>query len=574
MSTTLIRRAATVDIDGDAFTVRTGSTCKLDLRAVPYATARVELPLLDDEVLSWLDPRGSGVRVPVSAEINGGTPRVFDLGLRSRVVDHKAKTVTLDLASDEALLQDYTALSEDTGAFALAASVRDVCDYVLGKVIPGASVEAGASDADATPFWEVINLMPNPAARAVVGNWIAGGSNGTLSREAGHAAGSITTDDPTVTTAFLTSWAGNSGLGSGGAVSQTAGVVPYAPVQPGELYTVYVRVHATVAKNVQLLGQIFGADGAVLNGGAPIATAALAAGTWTWVEGTIRVPANASRVGPFLYAGAGVQWASGNAMRTSCWMIHKGSYPARVPYFDGATPPSAEYTYVASGAAHASATTRTPVGDERRPELLIWPAGVTAWEFLTPILTAAGLVLWCDEQRRWFLDTPENRSLPAQVNVSATNARDGQDALSRDDDEAYVSGVVARFKWRDDDGIEQQQVDAAGTPEKVLVVDLDRPYPGPGTAAAILARRQGTGRRQDVTTVTIMTTTPGMAVQISLPGAPDTLGRVAAVEFDLHEGFMTLDASGLVDVTPGDWLAEDADLDWADVDPALDWEDA
>ena len=101
----------------------------------------------------------------------------------------------------------------------------------------------------------------------------------------------------------------------------------------------------------------------------------------------------------------------------------------------------------------------------------------------------------------------------------------------------------------------------------------DTPYPGPGLAANMLARRSGTGRAQAVTTVARPATTPGMSASLTLPGAPETLGRVAAVTFHV-DGFMDLGLSGLIDVFPGDWLATDEDTDWSDLDPELDWEDA
>jgi hypothetical protein len=98
-----------------------------------------------------------------------GAPRVFDLGLRSRTVDHQSKTVTVDLASDEALLMDYATLTEDGGARAHQASLRAVCNYVLGKI--GASLAPGGPDADVTAYWSLANLFPDPSAESPVLAW-------------------------------------------------------------------------------------------------------------------------------------------------------------------------------------------------------------------------------------------------------------------------------------------------------------------------------------------------------------------------------------------------------------------
>ncbi len=73
-----------------------------------------------------------------------------------------------------------------------------------------------------------------------------------------------------------------------------------------------------------------------------------------------------------------------------------------VPYFDGATAAGSGYTYEWQDAAHASASSRLPV-TERAPELFEWRAGVSAIDFLAPLVQANGFRLVCDEQRRWTL---------------------------------------------------------------------------------------------------------------------------------------------------------------------------
>lgn len=575
MSTALLRPTTTAIIDSAEFIPREGSV-QMDAGGVPYATATLTFPLLEDEVVEWLDPRNN-VRVPFESGDVAGTQRPFDLGLRSRTIDHAAKTITLELASDEALLQDYAPLVDDTAPFPLASSLRAVVNYVLDKVIPGAVLEPGADDADVTPVWAVTNLMPNPSARAIVGNWIAGGVNGVLSRETGWSGSAIGGEDTTVTTAYLTTFTGNSGLGQGGSVSQTAGVVPYAPVQPGKTYTVYARVLSSVAKNVQLAAQIFGSDGAVLNGGAVLVPSqALPAGgaTWTWIIGTVTTPVNAARLGPFVYAAAGTQWIAGNTFRSTKWMIHEGTYPVRVPWFDGATPADSTYTYVASGQAHASATTRTPITPGIEPDALVWQAGQTAWDFLVGLTSSVNLVLCCTELRQWYLRTPEGRSVDTLLSVSAFNASAGEDTIDRENTETWATGILVKYSWTDRDGISRTQFDTAGTDGRVVVIELDTAYPGPGAAAAILARRDGAGRVQNVTALTDWTATPGMQVQISLPGAPNTLGRVNAVSFDLTTSLMKVSAAGLIDVTPGDWAMVDPDANWVDfMTDATNWSD-
>src|SRR5690606_14250696 len=121
---------------------------------------------------------------------------------------------------------------------------------------------------------------------------------------------------------------------------------------------------------------------------------------------------------------------------------------------------------------------------------------------------------------RWYLQTPEERTVPSLISVTPTVTRDAEDALSRDDATTWVSGVVCRFTWTDRFGITRTAKDSAGSPGKVLVRDfLNTPFPGPGIAAAMLNRRDGTGRTQTVTGITRWDATPGMSASLNLPGA-------------------------------------------------------
>lgn len=108
----------------------------------------------DPTILADLDPRENArIRIDVDAvTAYGALTRSFDLGLRDREIDYTAQSITLQLASDEGLLDDFAPLTDDTAPLALAGSLRDVIDYVLDVAIPGASLEASpANDADLTP---------------------------------------------------------------------------------------------------------------------------------------------------------------------------------------------------------------------------------------------------------------------------------------------------------------------------------------------------------------------------------------------------------------------------------------
>lgn len=529
----------------------------LDASAIPHVQGSLRCAVEDAMLLVDLDPR-SGRRVLVSATRDGGTPRLFNLGLRNTRPNRADGNVELTLASDEAILQDFAQLVDDTGAWAFFTSLRGIVNYVLGKI--GAALQPGTADANLTPYWSVTNLMPNPSVRGIVGNWVAGGSNATLAREAGHAAGSIPAGAD-VTTATLTSWTGNSGLGTGGAVANTASVVPYATAKPNTLYTVSCYVYTNTAKTLRMMCQVFGADGAVLDGGKVLKTQAVPAGAWTRIVATILTPPNTSRLGPFVYPDAAQQWTNGSTLRTTGWMLHEGDYPVPVPYFDGATPADANYTYAASGAAHASATTRTPKpGVERSPEALTWKAGVSAMDFLHPLLQATGLRLVCDETRKWWLRGDDYRAAGAQSWRWGVNIETADETLSREDD-GWYDAAVYDYTWTDQNGVAQRRTDSFALvtpPTKVLRVEVrDTPYPGPGRAEAIVRRAQGRGRTVTVSGIPVWDERPGQLLSVILEGTPIQTGIAQSVSFDLAEDTVTVSSrtadtpAGAIDLLPG-----------------------
>lgn len=531
-----------------------------DASRIPHVQGTLNLVVDDPGLLEQLDPRDTR-RVVISATREGGASREFNLGVRAEHPDRVGGTVSIELASDEALLEDFAQLADDTGAWNTSSSLRGIVNYVLGKI--GAALEPGTDDADLTPRWSVTNLMPNPSVRSIVGNWVAGGAAATLVREAGHAAGSIPAGADVVT-ATLTQWTGNSGLGTGGAVANTASVVPYATCKPNTLYTISAYVFANVAKSLRMMCQIFGADGAVLDGGKILKTQAIPGGAWTRIVATVLTPPNAARLGPFVYPDAAQQWVNGNALRTTGWLVHEGEYPIPVEYFDGATPANAYYTYTASGVAHASAATRKPKeGMERSPEALTWRAGVSAMAFLHPLLQAAGFRLWCDEQRNWWLATDEYRAEGSQAWIWGVNIKSAGESLSREDD-GWFDGAVYVYTWTDQNGVQQTREDSFILPvtppnvPKVRRFELrNTPYPGPGRAETIVRRAQGRGRTINVAGIPTWEETTGQLLSVTLDDTPVQIGIVQTVTYDFGGDLVTVSSrtadtpAGAIDLLTG-----------------------
>src|SRR5690606_35426950 len=74
--------------------------------------------------------------------------------------------------------------------------------------------------------------------------------------------------------------------------------------------------------------------------------------------------------------------------------------------------------------------------DGRDPDALKREPGERAWDFLSPLVNAAGLRLFCDEQRRWHLIDPAAYTVSGSLRISegfnATEAADDIDLSAAD----------------------------------------------------------------------------------------------------------------------------------------------
>lgn len=549
MATPMVRPVAGVVLAGESIAGALGDV-SLDATRIPYAVATVELPLVDVEVIESIDPR-EDQRCVITASANVTDEREFDLCLRMREVDHASRVIRVELASDEALLMDHKPLTVDGGARVHESSLRAVVDYVLDKI--GAELEPGPDDADVTAYWRVTNLAPNSGVRDTITGYAAGtGTSGVV------RSTSVTLDG--LPSAQFTA------SGTGEAYLNTP--IKNIRVTPGRKYTFHYR-SITSGTPQSMRCMIRWKDTAGNNIGVSYSTGVTGATSgWPRFVLTATAPPNAATAEAF--ANAVTNSAGQNHFATE-FMFYEGE--EIVPWFDGASTVTG-YTVAYDDPDQPDASTSTRVPDvERLPEVFTWKPGVSAWQFLEPFTTSAGLRLFCDEQRRWWLVNPDTFAADGLLSVAGWNSTAGTDRISREDLTLFCTGVVVHYKWRDEAGIEQEAYDTAGTPGAVLVWEYERPYPGPGAAAAILARRAGRGRAQEVTALANWNATPGMQVSVSLPGTNDQYGRLQAVSWGLADGLMRVRTLELTDAAADSWLGTDPDLDWDDVDADTDWDD-
>ncbi|MDT0142796.1 hypothetical protein [Microbacterium sp. PRC9] len=494
---------------------------------------------MDEELLEDLDPNAyPPQRVTINAEVSGTNTRTFNLAMMNRKVDHKNRTVAIDLATDEYLLQSYADVVDvDTRSY--EANLRNLVNFVLNKAIPGAALQSGTTNANLTAYWDARNIITDPGTAATGQPAVTGYLVNQASLDINDTTWSISGDgdsyniyNPTGTDSYLQVGAGTGSI--------------YPGLQGGKTYVL------SATANVKTL-----CSGSEHARSRRVYVAWwLPSGTYQSVQ-SVQVPNvlnTPTRLSveftlPKELTGIELRFYLGHTVGQIRWdgitLVERGPGTAAedAVYFDGDTADTANYVYDWEGLQDLSASKRTAVL-ERLPELFNWKAGVSAWDFLQPLLGAAKLRLFCDEQRRWFLIDPADYNVPGRVTARTNNTTDGTDDMGGLSG-LYATGVVVRFSWVDEDGNNQVKVDTAGVAGRVHLREENRPYPGPGMAQAILNKMKGQGRTQTVSVATEYTATPGMEIGISLPGTADQIGRLTSVNFQLNTGLMELESAGL-----------------------------
>lgn len=481
-----------------ALSVR-GGRIDFDDGRSPHVGMSLTIPLPAAATLAALDARMSPpprVRLTVSATFPFATQtRTFDLTLRDRSIDHRAGTVTLQLASDEALAMDYRPLADDEGPAAYQAGVRGIVGYALSKAVPGATLAAGSKNPS---MW--VNYVPNPRARANVNGWSASGAEAPQ-----RVASGASDDGPYV---FV-------GQFQSGAVRITQ-TIPNQPVAGGTKLRVSIELRAqsqvSFFLEVRTNGTTWTQSPALKTDG----------GRWANYEIELTLPANATTLDRVQL------YCPGNSAVPFAWDVNK---------------------------------LRVIEADNRRDaDLLVMRAGVSAMDFLVPIVQAAGLRLMCDENRVWTL-RDEDYSAPGALAIRhGLNLIDGTERISRSD-EHWFDGAVVIYTWTDAIGTARRMVDSFAlttTPSRVVTIErTDVPYPGPGFAEYVVRRAQGRGREVSATAVADWTARAEQPVQIVLDGAPTQVGRASRLVFDLDRDEMTVSTrtidtpAGAIDLLPG-----------------------
>lgn len=179
---------------------------------------------------------------------------------------------------------------------------------------------------------------------------------------------------------------------------------------------------------------------------------------------------------------------------------------------------------------------------------VIWNLGESLWSFLDAFIRTNGLRLYCDEQRRWFLEAP---ATGASGTLELTAITQMRDVLSREDP-AYGDGAVVIYEWFDDDGVRQRVYQFAAVPDvvsKVVVQTFTVPNPSlaAAPAAALRTRALTRGRDVGIEAVSDYRADPGQSVLVTSPVTTVNGAMVSAVTWRFPEDRMDISTRDSVD---------------------------
>ncbi|ROP64689.1 hypothetical protein [Curtobacterium sp. ZW137] len=521
----------------------------------PYVSATLTIAHPGLTIMALIDPTATPRRTVTLTAVQGGDASgtvTMTLNLTARQIVAESGEVGLNIANDEARLQDYSPASpQSLVASTYQASVRAIVNRVL-TVALGATTTATVVSGVDVPFKtyaDAQNLMPNGNFEVSSGQWTA----------------------VACTLAQVTTWK-QTGTYSLRITPNSTATGSYASLAlnltPGQTYTMQAYLRVGVALTGTLNGDALKLQATATLSGVTRIVARSNAGTNTLnttsvLTMTWTVPALAESSTVRLINGA-TNSSANNLVYFDAVTIFEGdgtdTNGTALVYFDGDTPDTAEYRYDWDGDAGLSSSTRTALV-QREADTLVWQPGTNAMEFLQPILQTVGLRLFQDIGGAWKLADNGYRDVSQQTRVAyGYNLYRATDLVSRtasqtDDLPLFADAVVLRYTWEDSiTGATKTASDIAAPAgfTKPYVLELtDTPFPGAGRAAYLLGRLKARTRQLVVVGAIDVNARPGQdAVITTLDGGVQT-GYVDAITWDLGADEMTVTTKALIAVTSG-----------------------
>lgn len=536
-----------------------GGSITLDEASAPHVNASLTISKPDAATLAALDTRVSPpprVRITVAASFDSTSQtRSFDLTLRGRDSNHAEGTVSLSLASDEALLMDYAPATDDTTPLTMQSSLRSILNYVLGQAVQGASFPAFA-DVAVPALAASENLIRNPR---YVGNWDwqIERSTGTLN------IAQFTSGGPSYAPGYAFIQATGDVTGGNHYITETQ-----TSVSGNTNYVVSVDTRSATGIPLQIDVVIFDSANNIIGFGTPTNVA----GNGQWQRRSVRfsTPPTAARVRPRVIAVGTLQNTRG--FDVTAWRLSQDTGdPGDTAYFDGSTPATGSYSYAWGNGANASASRREVLVDAATPDALTWKSGQSALEFLVPLVQRFGRRIVCNEQRQWSLRAEGYVALGSVTIRHGINLINGTDKVSREDD-SWFDAAVTKYTWRDQQGLTRRASDvyAPAGYSRLRTFEKTAAYPGPGFSQYVVRRAQGRGREVSATAVADWRTYAEQSTVIILEGAPIQTGQTSRVVFDLDRDEMTL-TTRTIDTPTSAWIILPTGQKWTDSPAGASW---
>lgn len=198
----------------------------------------------------------------------------------------------------------------------------------------------------------------------------------------------------------------------------------------------------------------------------------------------------------------------------------------------------------------------------------VWEVGTTGWDYVQSLVNAAGLRLWCDERRRWWLTAPLGpETAPGVYTAVVGESVDFLEKLSRDE---WATGVIVTYEWDTSAG-RQTQHDVAGGGTRVVQIRVPRPWPGNGAAAAILQRMRARGSLITSTQVSTYEVTPGWVMRAPSTDTAHQAGLVSSVVWNLDTDVVDVSSRDLSDTPARSWIMQPDGYRWTDVPVGVKW---
>lgn len=177
-----------------------------------------------------------------------------------------------------------------------------------------------------------------------------------------------------------------------------------------------------------------------------------------------------------------------------------------------------------------------------------WTPGQSAWDFIAPITQKAGLYLYADEARKWWLvpnsSTSGTLELKDDSNVTTLTT-----TLERKNN--YFDSCVVEYVWTNTLGETERAWDVyapSGSTRTQLVKLTDTPYPGAGMAEQLTNRAKTRGETFDVEAISNYFARPKQVITVDVTGEPLKTAIVQSIDWRQPADRMTVRIRDLEEV--------------------------